>query len=842
MSYTIFKYATYFTMDCPTDGKLSPLVNLRYFVEKYLTEYEFHQRFKRFLPTKRHYIYDKDTKLARFPVNTLPKLMQFLDENGISYNIYDGEVPKGKKINIKFRDDIFQDKPNQTDIISFLVDENLSYMRPLDAPTGIGKEQPLYSKIKIPGGWTTMGQLKVGDTITAWDGTPTKVTGVFPQGKKEIFRIHFADGRYTDCGAEHLWKVFYINVAPHLRWRVVNTIEVIRMMSIPNPRVYVQLIESEQINDVDLPMDPYTLGALLGDGGMTTNTLRIWTDQSIIDEISAAMPEKMKISILKDKRSSGCVSSSLIGNNTQGLSEYMKHIKNFGLADHRSYEKFIPKIYLEASTSQRLAILQGLLDTDGTVERHSGSVSYSSSSEQLAKDVQYLVRSLGGIASIRLKFPRYTYLGQIKTGRTSYNVNIRYKKPSDLFRLPRKKELTRDEGQYCDILKLRIVKVDVTRPTETQCISIDHPDHLYVTDDFIVTHNTYMAIKAITKIKKVALIIVGGLVDQWQLEFLKYTYLMPDDIYVLQGADSVRKLFAKKLRPKIIIGSLSTIRAYVNATEGSPYDSLPTFSEMLKILGVGIKIIDECHTNFHAGTIIDLKSNVENNIYLSATYERTNKYGQKIFASIFPSDLVYGGVAYKKYVDIYLYGYSLGQMKGLKENTSRGYSQSKYELYIEGHPQIYDEFIDKVVEPLIHGHYINVKKNMQKLLILVHTVSMCERITWSLENLFPTLNIKKYTYEDPDDNLFDGVDIIVSTPKSAGVGRDIKNLKTLLLSCSLASSPLTKQILGRLRELKDDNPIMVDTYNRVLDAHRRHKDARKDIYKKLGRTFKEHQL
>ena len=313
----------------------------------------------------------------------------------------------------------------------------------LAAAAGGGKEQPLDASIKIPGGWTTMGEIKLGQLVTAKDGTATKVTGIFPQGKKEIFKITFSDGRTAECGKEHLWTIMRPLGKDGMHRETVNLEQIMNYMEMPaiKDRIHIDLIDSEQSPDLELKIDPYLLGVILGDGSCSDGSLTVTTpDQFIVDEIT-------------------------------------------------SWEKHIPEVYLHASTEQRLSLLQGLMDTDGTIDTKS-TCSYSSTSYTLAMGVVYLIRSLGGIASISLRNPSYTHKGEKLKGRIAYQVNIRFKKPSDLFRLPKKKERANDDGQYCKNLRLRIEKIESVGFKEAQCILVEHPEHLYVTDSFVVTHNS----------------------------------------------------------------------------------------------------------------------------------------------------------------------------------------------------------------------------------------------------------------------------------------------------------------------------------------------------------------
>lgn len=387
----------------------------------------------------------------------------------------------------------------------------------LDAGPGTGKAQPLSSKVRIPGGWKKMGEIQVGDEVIGRDGKPTKVLGVYPQGTKDIYKITFADHRQVRCCGEHLWEVHSGNRREHLQKKVISTLEIMEIMEreSDNGRISVPLIEPEEGTYVDFVIEPYILGLLLGDGGMGNNALGISTpDEFIVEYLKENLPDNLTLN------AAGGVSYRISRKrdrlNTRH--SYIDELRRLGLAGKRSWEKSIPREYLEASKAQRLALVQGLLDSDGYIDKNS-SVSYCTTSQQLSEDFEYLVRSLGGTAKTSTKYPEYTYLGEKKTGRLAYNTTVRYKKPSELFQLPKKKERTNDNGQYCANLRLRIEKIEKDGRTAAQCIMVENPEHLYVTDGFTVTHNTVsqLVLAHCLGAKKVILIVPkNSVVDVWE--------------------------------------------------------------------------------------------------------------------------------------------------------------------------------------------------------------------------------------------------------------------------------------------------------------------------------------
>lgn len=352
-------------------------------------------------------------------------------------------------------------------------------------PPGTGKAQPLDALVKIPGGWKQMGAIQEGDLVTAWDGTPTKVLGVYPQGVKQTFSVTFRDGRTVEACDEHLWRVYskdWRTLENPSGWKVINTMELFGRMNSKKQRLYVQLCLSETNGAIELPIHPYNLGVILGDGCLSNKVAISKRDEQLFELFKENLPDDLKLSRQDE------ITQAVVGKEWRSNS-YRNVITELGLMGKLATEKFIPEIYLHGSTEQRLALVQGLMDTDGTVDR-GGHVSFCSSSYIMARQLQYLIRSLGGIAKLATKTPTYTYKGVAKNGSDSYQIDIRFPTPSMLFRLDRKKVLTNDSNQYADCLRLQIKHVNLAKRTECQCIKVEHPDHLYVTNDFVVTHNT----------------------------------------------------------------------------------------------------------------------------------------------------------------------------------------------------------------------------------------------------------------------------------------------------------------------------------------------------------------
>jgi replicative DNA helicase len=168
----------------------------------------------------------------------------------------------------------------------------------------------------------------------------------------------------------------------------------------------------------------------------------------------------------------------------------MDDLRRLGVFETRSHDKFIPEPYLSANRADRIDLLRGLMDSDGWAETF-GAIRFGTASERLANDVCYLIRSIGGVCSIRARSTTYTYKGERKQGRTSYTCRIRLKNPAEVFTLDRKIERV---GRIKNTLRLNFTSIEPARFDQVQCISVSHPQRLYVTDDFIITHNTAVAV------------------------------------------------------------------------------------------------------------------------------------------------------------------------------------------------------------------------------------------------------------------------------------------------------------------------------------------------------------
>lgn len=331
-------------------------------------------------------------------------------------------------------------------------------------PPGSAKALALDTYIPTPDGWSTIGEIKVGDKVLDENGLPCNVTW-----KSEIFRDRPCYKVLTDCGDEiiadrdHEWLVRLCGKRDV--FKIKETHELCRQRS---KRPMVKRAKAFVLPDLELPLDPYILGVWLGDGDSSNGAVTASEDDG-----SWLRAEFSRLGYETSTRS---VSTKF------GVLDIRKHLVSLGLlTDHLvTGDKHIPLLYLRASESQRLALLQGLIDSDGTVCKERGCATFCNTNKRLAEDVRHLVRTLGrkagwseSIASLYGK----------DCGK-AYKVSFYHKEAA---RLPRKHKLCRDQYRTPNTY----IEVTKTENTDTVCIEVDSPSHLFLCGESMTpTHNS----------------------------------------------------------------------------------------------------------------------------------------------------------------------------------------------------------------------------------------------------------------------------------------------------------------------------------------------------------------
>lgn len=365
----------------------------------------------------------------------------------------------------------------------------------LIGPRDSAKAQPLDAKILTPSGWRLMGDMQAGDLVMSPSGSPTQVIGVYPQGDKEIYRVTFTDGTSTECTDDHLWSVRLVGTSLKDEYRTL-TLKQIRTEGYTTPakthcesdkekpwldyrgnaRFHIPVTKPLEFEEKVFCVDPYLMGALLGGGSFSGNHSVKFSsiDPEILERVRQNLPEGIQLTT--GKRQGGSTNPLVMA------------VKSLGVAHTRSNNKFIPEGYLWGSVAQRTALLQGLMDTDGMVAGDNPSnPAFTTVSPLLRDGIVALIQSLGGIARVTVKSPFYTYPGERKAGQRAYQVSFKLPEGIEPFFVARKKAEYVPAKYLCS---RGIVNIEAVGQKPAQCLKVAEASELYITNSYIVTHNT----------------------------------------------------------------------------------------------------------------------------------------------------------------------------------------------------------------------------------------------------------------------------------------------------------------------------------------------------------------
>ena len=332
---------------------------------------------------------------------------------------------------------------------------------------GHGKAQSLDSKVMTPTGWKYIKELEVGNEVIGSNGKSTKIIQLHPIEKMDLYEVTTRDGRKTLCNDEHLWTVLSYNehrptiVTKSLK-DMISNYKITRFDKRTNKHYieYKYFLENSkpiEYEEKHLLIEPYTLGAWLGDGhsysgGFTTADI----------EIFKYIPHEIR----KNK-----------GKYAYYIQKLKPKLRSLNLLQN----KHIPEEYLYGSIEQRTELLQGLIDTDGYIQPGGKRFDFSNTNKVLMKQVIDLVRSLGGTATLQDR-------KNMCNGKICYSQNITCRVPDEIIPC----RLSRKVNVWKKSIKTRnaIVNIEYVKNDLARCITVENKDGLYITDDYMLTHNS----------------------------------------------------------------------------------------------------------------------------------------------------------------------------------------------------------------------------------------------------------------------------------------------------------------------------------------------------------------
>ena len=403
-----------------------------------------------------------------------------------------------KKLSLanKYRPKTFEDVSEQDSIKTILENQiknnNLKHAYLFCGGAGTGKCLPLNSDIMTLTGYKKMKDIQLGDSLIDGLGKECKVIGIYPQGIQPVYKVTFSDRTSTLCSLDHIWRVgWYSNKQATVKWDDLTLKEIMKrgLKKKNNTSGWKFRIPIPKINcwNNSVPIDPYLLGVLLGDGdlGSSSNIKVSLYEKDIFNKIKIILNNLGYDLHLCDNKSEIKDYNIVCSTETKG---FINYINNLDIRC-RSIEKHIPQEYLFTTFENRIKLLQGLFDTDGYIDSHNNFI-FTTSSPKLSEDFAFLVRSLGGTDTIVEKPSGYKHNGYYIQCHNHFNHYIKF--DNDFEFCTSIKHKKRIKNKQNAPLR-RIINIEYVGEEECQCIAVDSLDSTYMTNDLIVTHNTTSA-------------------------------------------------------------------------------------------------------------------------------------------------------------------------------------------------------------------------------------------------------------------------------------------------------------------------------------------------------------
>lgn len=743
-------YSHYFTVDDPETEVIRILYRIASEATLMNLQFDPVVKKKRWMPSMTFGFYTPSIRRFRFHIGQLNEFLRSCDRAGASLQIKYAKIYEPDKIELPIQEK-FKLRDDQEEASEFILsDESVNHRPLLSMPTGTGKAQPLSANIKIPNGWTTMGNLKINDFITTPKGHPARVIGIFPQGLKEVYEVEFEDGRKTEACIDHLWKVYRDDA---LESEIVTTKE---------------LLETPDHFSIDLPKPEYGI-------------------------------------ILK--------------NNTDAYEH------GWGLYEHDFDMRFH-----RASVSERYRVISGFIDRTKNKEQSSVSaygqnvVFVTRTSHKTAIEVLKLYRGLGGIVERLIEGEESVLL--FKELRSGTRIKLR--------------------------------TVTATGRTELmQCIEIDDPEHLYITDDYIVTHNTVTALVTASRLGyRVAIVVLAGYVGKWEKDVLEICDIDKNDISIINDGTKILKLSIllgknkpRKHFPKVFIFSMDSLNRWYSRVIDDPHaESLSAYGiqpwELMEKLGVGTVIFDEVHQHPHKVYRTHCFLHVGKTIPLSATVMSKHPVELHIQRFMYPREKRFEKIKMKKYIMAYacqyaIFNYALSKI-ATTEQGSTTYSHAAFEKSILANKVLRPQYINMIVT-LVLDKYHKPYQVKDRCIVFVSTSAMAKAVQEEIIKRIPQYDTRTYLEDDPEENLYDS-DIRVTTVIGGGTAHDIKHLRIAIQTISIDSIRSNVQSLGRLRELHDRVCEFYYLYSSSIKKQLEYRLNKNDLFRDRVAKHVEYQL
>lgn len=719
--------------------------------------------------------------------------IEFLKKLLINVEIVKDIDYAGKDMDFQFEELIAPRNEQQVDVINFIAGER-DFADNIDDPRlfvvkkpGFGKMQPFFTKIATPDGYVKMADIRPGSIVFDENGNECKVLKIFDHGPQKVYQITFSDGRMTYCGDEHLWRV-----KEDGEWHTKPLYEIRNSYMSYMTRCKYRY-EIPKNGFIKYPwrfskVDPFTYGICVG--------LANHNKKHLTFDVEYYQLEKVR-SIVMDICNINDWEYRFKNNSFEFLDKTMRWIKHDEIFYNGTY--YIPKNMKYAST--RLSLLGGILES--MVWANNARV-ISSNQLELLNDIIDIFRSCGCYA--KLKISKYSNIASIEFGLSQTVLCETCEECRKYFK--------RWWNTYTKRNKEPIYIKDVKElgTYQCRCIQVDNPEHLYLTDDYVVTHNTYCTGYGIGLYKKKALIIMhrDDLRAQWN-----------ESLYMMNGFDHAH------------VHEIDTTQELYNIAHGdydNDYDiylithatfraglkrigDIKLAQNICKNLGIGVKVIDEAHLEFKDILLLDIVCNVKRNIYLTATPGRSQREENAIYWKVFNSATFYAPSTelnnnapnkWMDYVTVRMSSDCKPNIYRYQVTRGKGMSAVSYGKWVIAYDKKKRHF--KCCKDIIMACFD--RDPNAKVLVLIPLINLCESLMDFLieeldkEDKFKyALSIRTINSNNSKgDNAYSKkADVIISTLGSMGVGTDVKGLTDIINMTPYCSKLTAEQSLGRVR-------------------------------------------
>lgn len=465
----------------------------------------------------------------------------------------------------------------------------------------------------------------------------------------------------------------------------------------------------------------------------------------------------------------------------------------------------IPLIYRRNSVDVRQSVLRGLFNINDIIPPY---FSYTTASVKLKDDIVELVRSLG-------------YLAYVNAVNDQYKIDV-----------------INDINDTLDIVDIKKVE-----STHQRCIYIDDPLHVYITENFIPTHNTYcgVATSAFLSAKTIIIVPIAKLLEQWKASFLTFTTVKDDEIMIVQGSKSCKKIRDGLCKDKkVFLFMVNTLMAY-----HKKYGDLETI-ELLRATNAYTKIVDEVHRDMKTMATIEALSNFRMNYYMSASPGRSDQKEDWIFRTLYKNIPRFGSdfkTQDEKHINIIIKKYkfypSSEQIRKMYRPTVGLNSNSYEKVLLESPPMQNHEFTDSVASMLVWTK--KLLKDGNKVLVLCNTVDGTKKMKEMAEKVYPGKSATYYSTGMSKKEKEAALEqtVIAATQTSVGTGADIPGIQFVLNITTYSSKISSTQLPGRARKLKDGTPVIyVEFVNIGYNATYRQFEKRRPFLKARAKGSK----